>query len=273
MSIGGSASSSKQKGSSTSVSQPNNPAWSQNLVMGLADSASGVLKNNLHDYHSGANPMQTQAADALAGMGGGASFGGGAYQEALGSLRKVVDGRDDYYSPYTDQVVDASLADFDADAGRQRAALSLKQAGQGAFGGSGTAIENSLLGGELARGRATLDAGLRDQAFNTGSTLGLQAQGQKMNAAQLISQLGLATDASSQNQQQIDLQRLLQQFNMGEGMRQIDQEGRQTPISVLERLAGIASGTPLGLFQGMTETGTYKGSGSSVGVEGKYNFK
>jgi hypothetical protein len=76
-----------------------------------------------------------------------------------------------YQNPYTDRVVRTALADYDDNAARQRAALEAQGARTGAFGGSRFGIAEGQLGGDLARGRATLEAGLLDQGFNTAAGL------------------------------------------------------------------------------------------------------
>lgn len=255
---------SKKKQETTQTASPTNPQFSTNLVQGIAENASGLMKNyGAENFYAPRNEMQNQAAQGLQGLTAPQGLGQGAYDEALVSLRNITNGRGDFESPYATQVRQTALTDYDVNADNQRAAAALRQAGANAFQGSGAAIENAQLGGELARGRASLDANLLDQGFNTAANLGLQAQGQKMNAAQLIAQLGLANDQSSQNQQGIDLQRLLQQYSMGEDMRQTDQERMQGPIDLLERFAGVANGTPLGLFQGQTQTGTSTAKGGN----------
>lgn len=77
----------------------------------------------------------------------------------------------DYQNPYTQQVIDASLAKFDEDAGRREAALSAQGAIGGAFGGSRFGIAEGTLEGSLARERADMQARLYDEQFKTAASL------------------------------------------------------------------------------------------------------
>lgn len=77
----------------------------------------------------------------------------------------------DYQNPYGQQVIDATMADFDQYAGTQRAAMDAKGAYGGAFGGSRWGIAEGQLEGELSRGRASTLASLRDQQFRLGAEL------------------------------------------------------------------------------------------------------
>ena len=76
-----------------------------------------------------------------------------------------------YQNPYREQVVNAALADYDTHAAQQRAALEARGAAAGAFGGSRFGIAQGQLEGDLARGRASLEAGLLDQGFDAAAAL------------------------------------------------------------------------------------------------------
>lgn len=99
------------------------------------------------------------------------------------SASSLLDGLDKYMSPYTGQVVDAALADYDYGAGQTRASQALDEARSGAFGGSGAAIARSMTEGDLARGRGSLSANLRDQGFTRGTGLSAQDAGFRNDAA------------------------------------------------------------------------------------------
>lgn len=82
-----------------------------------------------------------------------------------------------FMNPWLNDVVNASLSEFDVDAGRRKAALQAAGARNGAFGGSRFGLAEAALEGDLARGRATLGAGLRAQGFDTASRLAAQEAG------------------------------------------------------------------------------------------------
>ena len=95
----------------------------------------------------------------------------------------LLDGLNNYMSPYTGQVVDAALADYDYGAGQTRANQALDEARSGAFGGSGAAITRAMTEGDLARGRAATSANLRDQAFTRGAGLSATDAGFRNDAS------------------------------------------------------------------------------------------
>jgi hypothetical protein len=99
------------------------------------------------------------------------------------SASSLLDGLGKYMSPYTGQVVDAALSDYDFGAGQTRSNQALDEARSGAFGGSGAAIGRSLTEGELARGRGSLSANLRDQGFTRGAGLSAQDAGFRNDAS------------------------------------------------------------------------------------------
>jgi hypothetical protein len=99
------------------------------------------------------------------------------------SAGSLLEGLGKYMSPYTGQVVDAALDDYDFGAGQTRSNQALDEARSGAFGGSGAAIGRSLTEGELARGRGSLSANLRDQGFTRGAGLSAQDAGFRNDAS------------------------------------------------------------------------------------------
>lgn len=113
----------------------------------------------------------------------------------LGSASQVDPARllsfmQDYQNPYTQQVIDATLADFDEYAGTQRAGLAAGAGATGAFGGSRYGIAEGQLEGELARGRATTQASLLDQQYRLAAQLAGQDAGYQQQA-------GLANQAAN----------------------------------------------------------------------------
>lgn len=89
----------------------------------------------------------------------------------LGDPARLKDYMADYQNPYTQQVIDAALADFDEYAGTQRAGLAAGAGATGAFGGSRYGIAEGQLEGELARGRASTEASLLDQQYRLAAQL------------------------------------------------------------------------------------------------------
>ncbi len=110
------------------------------------------------------NPLtaaKSQGANAEFYKGEGAgSSGSQGYQAS-----SMMDGFNRYLDPTLGALVDTTLADFDVNSERQKAAQMSRFAKAGAFGGSRSAIGEGLLDAELARARASTDAGLRSDAW------------------------------------------------------------------------------------------------------------
>ena len=92
-----------------------------------------------------------------------------------------------FQDPYTQQVVDASLQDFDVGADRASNIRRARQAGAGAFGGR-QGLYDAQLDAETARQRGGLGAGLRSQAYQ-----------QALGAATRQADLGQKADISDQS--------------------------------------------------------------------------
>ena len=88
-----------------------------------------------------------------------------------------------FQNPYIGQVYDAAMADFDANAGRVRAAQAAAAAASGAFRGSRNALERSFTEGELARGRATTGSGILERGYQGAVQAALQQAGLDTNVS------------------------------------------------------------------------------------------
>lgn len=178
----------------TSDTTPIVPDWLQDPIQGATETVAGLAGTNPSTLVAGVHPLLSAASlnagaldsnpglwDSAAhltsqGAAGGANtyapstYGGTSLADAKGvTAQSLLTDINKYMSPYTKDVVDTSLADYDFGAGQTRAQQNLDLAGSGAFGGSGSALTRSLTEDALTRGRGSLSAGLRDQAFNTGA--------------------------------------------------------------------------------------------------------
>lgn len=109
---------------------------------------------------------------------------------------------DQYFNPYLKDVVDTSLADFDVGAARQSTEQRMRRDAGSAFGDR-AAIADAVLGGELARGRGSLSANLRSNAFNTAAGLGAGDAGRFTSVS--MANAG-AANARAQAQAQLEMQ-------------------------------------------------------------------
>ncbi len=158
------------------------------------------------------------------------------------SAQSLLDNLPAYMSTYTNDVVDTTLSGFDVDAERTRAARAAAAAGSGANRGTRNSIFEAVLEGELARERAGTEAGLRDQAFNTGAGLSADDANRRQSASQANAEL--AQRASEANAQ-MELSRMLNAANMMYGENQFNanqmDEALARTLSASGQLANIGS--------------------------------
>jgi hypothetical protein len=187
-----------------------------------------------------AKDWTAQGYDAVTGQatkaGPVADWEGQGYDAATYNASSLLEGLDKYMSPYTNDVVNTALADYDFGAGETRANQALDEARSGAFGGSGAAITRALTEDNLTRGRGTLSAGLRDTAFTRGANLsatdaGFRNDASRFNAGALndasafranAANTAAAANAAARNQFSLADQAALNQF----GLANMDAQNR-----------------------------------------------
>ena len=157
------------------------------------------------------NTLQTGAQNAAAGLGSLLGPGAGTGQGSINS----------YMSPYQQQVMDASLAEFDRNAAVQQTGLRDNAIQMGAYGGG----REGIMQAEAMRGnnmnRASLQAQLLNQGFG---------QAQQARAGDLQAQQGLGT----------------YQAQLGQGLQGFQQAGLDA-TSLAAREAEYEPFTRLGL--------------------------
>jgi hypothetical protein len=109
---------------------------------------------------------QTWNWDAAADLTRASMMSGGPAQAGAGSSLNALSG---FLNPYLDDVVNRSLAAYDAGADETRAQQSLDLAGP--FIGSNAAITKAMTEGRLNAGRGQLSADLRSGAYDRAATL------------------------------------------------------------------------------------------------------
>ena len=154
--------------------------------------ASGAGITGLNPFVAGLDPLQTQAIDI-------AQKGVGSYQPFLDAAKTNIanqagltgaDAYKDFMSPYQQQIINASLDEFDASRGGNRQAIQDAAVASGNFGGG---REGAMLGqydADTTAGRAGLLAQLYQGAFTQANQLAAQAFGQQGQMAQ--NQFGLS---------------------------------------------------------------------------------
>ena len=154
--------------------------------------ASGAGITGLNPFVAGLDPLQTQAI-------GLAQQGVGSYKDYLDAAKANVasqagltgaDAYKDFMSPYQQQIIDASLDEFDSSRVANRQAIQDAAVASGNFGGG---REGAMLGSydaDTTAGRAGLLAQLNQGAFTQANQLASQAFGQQGQMAQ--NQFGLS---------------------------------------------------------------------------------
>ena len=139
------------------------------------------------------NTLQTGAETAAAGLGALTGTGAGAADQA-GSIAS-------YMSPYQQQVIDASLAEFDRNAAIQQAGLRDAAISRGAYGGG----REGVMQAEAMRNNQMNRASLQAQLLNQGFMDARQARGTDLAAQQGLGQYQQALGQAQQGFEQAKL--------------------------------------------------------------------
>jgi len=202
---------------STETRTPNNPTWVTQGLESVGGALQGLMGRDPTSFIAGPSALQSKAFGSAGNLGLSSLYGdaegifknvagrgANTYQAAQGkatgydtsgydavnagsrgyTASSLLEGLDRYKSPYEQDVVNTALADFDYGAGATRANQALEEARSGAFGGSGAAITRALTESDLARGRASTSANLRDQMFTRATGLSATDAGFRNQAAQ-----------------------------------------------------------------------------------------
>ena len=188
------------------------------------------------------------AADAATGLTGvGAGTGTGSIQS--------------YMSPYQQQVIDASLADFDQQAAKSRLNLGAQAVAGGAFGSGRQGIAEAEYDAQSDRGRATLQSGLRQSGFQNAQTRRQQDLANQMGISSL--QSGLGGEAQGFGQSQIAGLGALGSAQQAQNQAVLDAQRQASTMAVqdpINRLNMLGEGV-VGLMGGS------KGQGTIIGEE------
>lgn len=268
----------------TATVTPTNPGFTTDAIGGLAGRTEDYFKGlDPYSLVPGADPLQTQAGQGAGGLTTSPNFGqasdiltgvAGAGPQHVGE-QNIADYLQRFQDPYTNDVVNTTLAGFDQSAGRTRAQQQLDLAGDTTFGGSGGSILRSLTEGELGRGRASTEAQIRDQGFQTAlgaatsqagfnqqtglanAGLGEQALSRQAGAATSLADVGAAGNADTRAN--IGLQ-----GGIGDLLRQIKAAQAGAPITALGANADILGKTPFDLLKGSNATGSLSGTSNTT---------
>ena len=139
---------------------------------------------------SGGNIFQ-QSAQGLTGAMGGAQAAMG-YQPQNVTAQTAAGGIGTYMNPYTQQVIDTSMADLERQRQMQQNQLGAQATAARAFGGSRQGIAEAETNRGFAQQGEQLAAQLRQQGFNTALGASQQDIANQMQAALANQQAGLS---------------------------------------------------------------------------------
>ena len=169
---------------------------------GMADLAPQVAAQDAYQ-----TAAYTQAADPTTGLGAYQPYlqNAGTAATAAGALTGTGAGTgagsiQSYMSPYQQQVIDASLADYDAQAAKSRLNLGANAVGAGAFGSGRQGIAEAEFDALSNRGRGTLQSGLRQTGFENAQRARQQDLSNQMGVSSLQSGLGGIAQGFGQSQ-------------------------------------------------------------------------
>ncbi len=154
-----------------------------------------------------------------------------------------------FMSPYQQQVIDTSLAEFDRQAQAQEQRIRDSAVSSGAFGGSRQGVAEAEYGAASDRNRAQLQAGLLQQGF-----------GQAQQAAQqnFMNQMGLASALPGLQRADISTLGSLGALNQAQAQagldatRQANQMAAYQPQEQLQQYGNLVTG----IMGGMAGSGT-----------------
>ena len=159
---------------------------------GMADLAPTVAAQD--PYQAAA---YAQAVDPTTGLGGYQPYltAAGTAAQAAGALTGTGAGTGagsiaSYMSPYQQQVIDATMADYDAQAAKSRLGLGAQAVSGGAFGSGRHGIAEAEFDALSGRGRASMLADLRQRGFQQASTARQQDLANQIGLSNLQSGLG-----------------------------------------------------------------------------------
>lgn len=170
------------------------------------------------------------------------NVGGVAPITAAGTMRD----QRQFMDPYMGDVVNTSLSGYDLDAGRRIAAAQAAGARGGAFGGSRFAIGEAMLGGELARNRGALEAGLRSDGwrYSLDKALGLQGTNQQTELQRVMQQASLANQkamADAQNANNFAMKQAELQQTAGLTNAQLSEAQKDRQLQALSLIGNTAN--------------------------------
>ena len=209
----------------------------------------------------GAYQPYLQKAATAADAAGGLMGTGAGDANVAGSIQS-------YMSPYQQQVIDASLADYDQQAAKSRLNLGANAFAQGNFGSGRQGIAEAEFDALSNRGRGTLQSGLRQSGFEDSVARRQQDLSNQMGLSNLQSSRG--TDAQDFSRAQISGLGTLGSAQQGQNQAVLDAQRTastmavQDPINKLNMLGAGVTGLMGGSANAYTRIGEGQPSASPL---------
>jgi len=129
------------------------------------------------NFIAGLDPLIQQAISKVGGLG--------SYEPYLKKAEGFTgpNAYKQFMSPYQQDVIDTTMADFDVQAQQGIPGLSASAISSGAFGGGREGVQKAVYGAQSDRNRSSILANLRQTGFGQAQALANQAFGQNMNLA------------------------------------------------------------------------------------------
>lgn len=143
-------------------------------------------------------PVNAQQQAGIAGINTNANYAAPQVQQAAGLASGAANPLtqnqiQSYYSPYQQNVVNATQAQFNNQNAQQQARLTGNTIAQGALGGNRAGIAQGVLAGQQQLAQAPVIAGLENQGYQSAlTTAAQQYQQNPLNAANSIANFGIA---------------------------------------------------------------------------------
>ena len=219
-------------------------------------------------FVAGLDPLTQQAIGQAGGLG--------AYEPYLQAAQAATGptAYQQYMSPYQQDVIDTTLAEYDVQAAKGLPGLAAQAIGAGAFGGGREGVQRAEYQSASDRNRAALQAQLLQQGFGQAQQLAGQAFGQQMNLAQTAPALasqqiaGLTTLGGlgqAQRQAQLSAQQQLASQQLYQPLTAAQQYGSGVmglisgyPAQQMQQVSPSPSALQTGISAGATLAGLYR---------------
>src|SRR5210317_385009 len=195
-------------------------------------------------FVAGLSPLQQQAIGQAGGLGAYEPY----LQTAAGLSGPTA--YQQFMSPYQQDVIDTTLAEYDVQAAKGLPALAAQAIGAGAFGGGREGVQRAEYQTASDRNRAALQAQLLQQGFGQAQQLAAQQYGQQMQLAQQApalagQQISALTTLGGLQQSQAQAELAAQQ--------QLAQQQLMQPLQATQALGSGITGLIAG-YPGSTQT-------------------